>query len=199
MSAHDDRHFIDEYLAALITQRQLSQHTTSAYRRDLEELMQLAAGLPDRPVLASLSHFQIRKFAAAMHARDLHPRSIARKLSSWRGFYDWLADHAPLAANPVAGVKAPKSAKPLPKALSADAAVQVVSQTQPECDPDSPTQRCNRAMFELLYSSGLRVSELVALDLRHVRQGDYVSAGGSMPKPPKSPSPAKAPSCAQCR
>jgi integrase/recombinase XerC len=82
-----------------------------------------------------------------------------------------------LASNPVDGVKAPKRTKPLPKALSADDAVNLVAHGTPGRNSEATLQRCNRAMFELLYSSGLRVSELVGLDVRYVKEGDYVSQG----------------------
>jgi integrase/recombinase XerC len=147
------------WLAGLATQRKLSPHTIAAYRRDLAELA-LLAGHADWP---ALTHFDIRRFAAKLHAQGQDPRSIARKLSGWRGFYNWLSHHTSLPANPVEGVRAPRRAKSLPKALAVDAAVHLVeggAQAHPE-----PAELCNRAMFELLYSSGLRVSELAGLDL----------------------------------
>jgi integrase/recombinase XerC len=168
---------IDGYIDSLISQRQLSPHTTSNYRRDLAELSTLAATLGDNPPFTAITHSQIRKFAAQLHARGLNARSIARKLSAWRGFFAWLAEQTPIASNPVDGVKAPKRTKPLPKALAADEAVRVVSEFNPGKSAESTAQLCNRAMFELLYSSGLRVSELVGLDVRYVGEGGYVSAG----------------------
>ena len=110
-------------------------------------------------------------------ARDLHARSIARKLSAWRSFYSWLAEHGLVAANPVTGVKPPKRGKPLPKALSADDAVRLVSATAAGGDGNASARGCDRAMFELLYSSGLRVSELCGLDLQYHAANGYVSAG----------------------
>lgn len=165
------------YLDSLITQRKLSSHTVSNYRRDLNELSAFAATLGDNATLASITHFHIRKFAAQLHARGLDARSIARKLSAWRGFFNWLSEQTPLSSNPVDGVRAPKRAKPLPKALSADDAVRVVSAACPGKDAESSAQHCNRAMFELLYSSGLRVSELVQLDARYVHEAGHTSAG----------------------
>lgn len=177
MSAAANRTYLDGYLDSLKTQRKLSPHTVSNYGRDLAELAAFVAALPGQPSLTAITHFQIRKFASQLHAKGLNPRSIARKLSAWRGFFDWLAEYATLPANPVDGVKAPKRNKPLPKALSADDAVRVVSKTSPGKNPDAPSQLCNRAMFELLYSSGLRVSELAALDVRYVKEGEYSSSG----------------------
>jgi integrase/recombinase XerC len=177
VSTERDRSFIHGYLDSLKRQRKLSSHTLSGYGRDLAELLMLIDTLGGNAELVSVTHFHIRKFAAQLHAKGLNPRSIARKLSSWRGFFDWLSEQAALPLNPVAGVKPPKRAKPLPKALSADDAVQLVSQTRPDKDPDSASETCNRAMFELLYSSGLRVSELVGLDVRYLQIEGHTSSG----------------------
>jgi integrase/recombinase XerC len=161
---------IDGYLQHLSTQRQLSPHTTAAYGRDLREL----AALTGAQDWDQLSHLEVRKLAAKLHGRDLDPRSIARKLSSWRGFFDWLGQHIALPANPVDGVRAPKRAKTLPRALSVDDAVQLVNPARPHAGASpEPAELCNRAMFELLYSSGLRVSELAGLDLHYQKAGAH--------------------------
>jgi integrase/recombinase XerC len=89
-----------------------------------------------------------------------------RKLSSWRGFFNWLSEQTTLAANPADGIRAPRRAKALPKALSVDDAVHLVAAARPGGEPDA-AGLCNRAMFELLYSSGLRVAELAGLDLHY--------------------------------
>ncbi len=161
------------YLGELATQRQLSPHTVGAYRRDLDELARLAAGTDT----AALTHADIRRFAARLHAGGQSPRTIARKLSGWRGYFDWLARHLPLPSNPVDGVRAPRRARGLPKALAVDDAVRLMeagAHPHPE-----PFELCNRAMFELLYSSGLRVSELAGLDLawQDGRDGQPASLG----------------------
>ncbi len=159
------------YLGELLTQRQLSPHTIAAYRRDLAELAQLA-GHTDWP---RLNHADMRRFAARLHAAGQNPRSIARKLSGWRGFYQWLSLHAALPANPVDGVRAPRRAKSLPKALAVDDAVQLLEANR-HGHPE-PDELCNRAMFELLYSSGLRVSELAGLDLAYTDHAHGASLG----------------------
>ncbi|MFZ6656302.1 tyrosine recombinase XerC [Undibacterium sp. TJN19] len=160
------------YLEVLRSQRQLSQHTLDSYLLDLRELMKLAAEAGQTELL-TLSTHHIRRFAAQMHARGQNARSIARKLSSWRGYYRWLSETHELAANPVEGVRAPKKNKPLPKALGADDAVRLVAHR----GSDQATPLANRAMFELLYSSGLRVSELVNLDVAAVSEAGYSSPG----------------------
>jgi integrase/recombinase XerC len=154
--------WIDAYIAQLKGVRQLSPHTCAAYARDLQALVTLTGdtGWPQ------LDHHAVRRLTAKLHAQELDPRSIARKLSSWRGFFNWLGEQIPLAANPVQGVRAPKRARTLPRALSVDDAVQLVAPTRPAAGNGAePADLCNRAMFELLYSSGLRVSELAGLDL----------------------------------
>jgi integrase/recombinase XerC len=168
MSVADD--WTGRYLAELRTQRQLSNHTVAAYARDLAELARLA-GHTDWPLL---THFDIRRFAARLHADGQGATSIARKLSGWRGFYTWLSHQTPMAANPVEGVRAPRRAKRLPKALAVDDAVRLMDANRGG-HPD-PAQLCDRAMFELLYSSGLRVSELVGLDVRFTPASDGAPA-----------------------
>lgn len=147
---------LERYLESLRTRRRLAAHTLAAYRRDGELLARLAG---ERPI-ASLDTAAIRRFVATLHGRGLAPRSLARVLSSWRGFFAWLQrDHA-VAANPCLGVRAPKAARHLPEALSPDAAVRLVS-----VHDDAAHGVRDRALFELAYSSGLRVSELTGLDL----------------------------------
>jgi len=159
------------YLGELATQRQLSAHTIAAYRRDLAELATLA-GHDDWP---SLTHADMRRFAARLHAGGQEARTIARKLSGWRGFYQWLSRQIALPANPVEGVRAPRRPKTLPKALAVDAAVQLLEANR-HGHPE-PAELCNRAMFELLYSSGLRVSELAGLDLVYTTGAGVPSLG----------------------
>lgn len=169
-----DATVLTQYLDSLQL-RKLSPHTISSYGRDLDELVALAnaTAVP----LQAVSHTNVRKFAAQLHARGLNARSISRKLSAWRGFFDWLSEQITLPSNPVDGVKAPKKSKPLPKALAADDAVRLVSQSNPVKDAEAPAQLCNRAMFELLYSSGLRISELAGLDERYRHEANYSSLG----------------------
>jgi integrase/recombinase XerC len=98
--------WIDAYLAHLRGVRQLSAHTIAAYARDLQELAALS-GTVD---WTRIDQHAIRRLTAKLHSQELDPRSIARKLSSWRGFFNWLSEHTPLAAKPVQGVRAPKRA-----------------------------------------------------------------------------------------
>ena len=177
MSVAGNQAYLDVYLDNLSSQRKLSPLTVTSYRRDLFELIEFASATDSNASLCAVSHFQIRKFASQLHAHGLNARSIARKLSAWRGFFNWLSEQNAITSNPVDGIKAPKRSKPLPKALAADDAVRLVAETSPGKNADSAMQQCNHAMFELLYSSGLRVSELVGLDVRYAQENRYVSAG----------------------
>ncbi len=176
MGGARDQADIVGYIQHLQTQRKLSAHTLSNYGRDLEQLCALAEA-QSKPELATLSHFDIRRFASQLHARGLSSSSIARKLSAWRGFFSWLSEQVALDSNPATGVKPPKRAKPLPKALGVDDAVRLVAGKVTGDAEESASQLCNSAMFELLYSSGLRVSELTGLDLQYVKQADHLSSG----------------------
>lgn len=165
---------IESYLESLLTQRKLSDHTIDNYQRDLIQLKVFAKETP----IEKLTSHQIRRFVTTLHAQGMNPRSIARKLSAWRGFYQWLAEQIDLPVNPVNTIKAPRRPKTLPKALSVDDAVQLVSKSSLPSDPspqDHLTSLCNQAMFELLYSSGLRVSELTGLDIHHIEKDAYTS------------------------
>ncbi|MBK7465151.1 MAG: tyrosine recombinase XerC [Betaproteobacteria bacterium] len=145
------------YLAELAEQRRLSPHTVSNYRRDLVRLLNLAGEMP----LAELQVHHIRRFAAQLHGQGLSGRSLARLLSAWRGFFNWLGRGDVVRANPCEGVRSPKSPKHLPNALSVDETARLL---QPSDDGDAVLLTRDTAMFELFYSSGLRLAELAALD-----------------------------------
>ena len=100
----------------------------------------------------------MRAFIADEHRRGLTPKSLQRRLSACRSFYRWLLRHGSIGANPAASLRAPKAARKLPQVLDVDEAVQLV-----EVPTDAPLGQRDRALLELLYSSGLRVSELCAL------------------------------------
>jgi len=149
---------IDAYLAELAEQRRQSPHTVSNYRRDLTRLLALAA--PATP--PELQVHQIRRFVAQLHAQGLSGRSLGRMLSAWRGFFAWLGQRNLVAANPCDGVRPPKSPRRLPKALSVDEASALLA---PDGEDDPLLALRDSAIFELFYSSGLRLAELAALDV----------------------------------
>jgi len=148
---------VDAWLAELAEQRRQSPHTVSNYRRDLRRLLDLAGEMP----LAQLQVHHIRRFVAQLHGQGLSGRSLARLLSAWRGFFNWLGQDEAVRANPCEGIRAPKSPKHLPNALSVDEANRLL---EPAEGGDPALAARDAAMFELFYSSGLRLAELVALD-----------------------------------
>jgi len=165
------------YLTFLQTQRKLSAHTLDSYRRDLAQLASLAAEQGTAGKLSELTSADIRRFTSQLHARGLGPTSIARKLSAWRTFYGWLVMTQGLSANPVTGIKPPKRTRPLPKALGVDDAVKLVSSAPVSAHTAAASTQCSHAMFELLYSCGLRVSELTGLDQQFVKEDGHESTG----------------------
>lgn len=155
------------YLAGFVSyldhERRLSPLTRVNYLRDIHLLLRRAVATP----LADVRSHHVRRYVAELHGKGLGGRSLARVLSSWRAFYRYLARDHGFEANPCAGVRAPKSPRKLPHALSPDEARQLL-----EAAPSTPLERRDHAMFELFYSSGLRLSELVGLDLAQVRLAD---------------------------
>ncbi|VFR30603.1 putative integrase/recombinase [plant metagenome] len=158
------------WLSHLETARRYSPHTLAGYRHDLARLVSLAGDTPPE----ALRHAHIRQYLARLHAQGLSPRSLARTLAAWRGYFAWWAPQAGLPENPAAGVRAPKLARGLPKALSVEQAQGVLDHASRGAGHDAIARR-DHAMFELLYSSGLRLSELVGLDTAYVRTGEYES------------------------
>ncbi len=149
---------VTQFLAELAHQRRASPHTLTAYRRDLALL---AAGAGGRP-LADLKSHELRRQAMRLHGQGLAARSVARTLSAWRAYYRWLARRGELAADPCAGLRAPKRPRVLPKALAIEQAAALLA---PMAGDDGTLALRDRAMFELFYSSGLRLAELVSLDV----------------------------------
>lgn len=150
---------LDAYLTSLETERRLSRHTVAAYRRDLEALLDFCV----REGLARLDEldvWHIRRFAAESHRKGLSPRSIARRLSAARSFLRFLVERGRLRANAASGVSAPKPGRRLPGTLDADQVAELLEVS----GGDALVVR-DRAMLELFYSSGLRLAELVGLDL----------------------------------
>jgi integrase/recombinase XerC len=144
------------FLTFLSSERRLSPLTCKHYGRDIEALIRLADNTP----LGELHIHHIRRYIATLHGKGLSGKSLRRMLSAWRGFFDYLGRKGGTTQNPCVGVRAPKSEKRLPNALSPDEAVKLM-----EIEDDGLLALRDRAMFELLYSSGLRLSELTGLDL----------------------------------
>lgn len=152
---------VAQYLQHLAAERRLSPHTVAAYQRDLANLSELTAGKP----LAELTVTDIRGAIVKLRGQGLAATSVARQLSSWRGFYTFACRRLGYANNPCSGLRPPKAAKTLPDVLSPDTCAQLLDG---RTDGDDALAARDRAMFELFYSSGLRLAELVGLDLGDV-------------------------------
>ncbi len=154
-AAEQEPDTLQGYLAYLLNERQYSPLTAENYARDVRRLFALAGATP----LPELKSHHIRRYIAQLHSGGLGGRSLARALSAWRGFYSYLMRDHSCKNNPCVGLRAPKAPKTLPHALSPDEAVKLV-----EMPVETPLDARDKAMFELLYSSGLRLAELVSLD-----------------------------------
>jgi integrase/recombinase XerC len=150
--------WIDRFLAHLAHERRLSRHTRAAYRHDL---LTLAAFAAKRGLTAwsGLENLHLRAFAAALHGENLSPRSIQRRLSATRTFYDFLMREGQCARNPALDVRAPKTKKRLPATLDADQMGRLLA-----FRVDDSLSCRDKAIMELFYSSGLRLSELAGLN-----------------------------------
>ena len=155
---------ITRYLDHVRYEKRLAERTLALYTLDLQKLKDHAneTGV----ALQEVQSAHIRRWVAQMHSGGRSGRGIALILSGWRGFYIWLGREGLIASNPVQDVRAPKAPKPLPKALHVDDAVQLAefSNTQNNSDPWLNCR--DAAMVELLYGCGLRVGELVGLDVQ---------------------------------
>ena len=147
---------LEAYLMYLGSERGLSRHTRENYARDMRVLF-AKMGTVD---LHTLQTQDIRRMLAGLHAQGLSGKSLARMLSAWRGFYHYLVKRHGYTHNPCDSLRAPKSPRALPKALSPDQTRQLL-----ETQPDTTLLTRDRAILELFYSSGLRLSELAELKL----------------------------------
>jgi integrase/recombinase XerC len=162
----DQSAWIPRFVAHLRQERRVSAHTAAAYGRDLGRLL---AFCEQRRLAAwdSLDNLQLRTFAASEHAGGMAPRSIQRRLSAIRTFYEFLVREGTCSTNPALDVRAPKSKKRLPTTLDTD---QMGRLLQFRTDDTLSTR--DKAILELFYSSGLRLSELTGLDLQAVDLND---------------------------
>jgi integrase/recombinase XerC len=145
---------LEGFLAHVANERRLSQHTVLNYGRDVAALLELSGDTP----LKQLQIHHLRRFISQLHARGLDGRSLARVLSGWRGFFRYLARDHGYTNNPCVGLRAPKAKKILPDVLSPDEASRLM-----QLPDDADLAVRDKAIFELFYSSGLRLSELTSL------------------------------------
>ncbi|GAB3666963.1 tyrosine recombinase XerC [Ramlibacter alkalitolerans] len=156
----DDSGLVERYLEHVRVEKRLAARTVELYALDLQKLAENAgkAGV----ALTQVHNAHVRRWVAQMHGGGRSGRGISLILSGWRGFYAWLGREGLVPSNPVQDVRAPRVAKPLPKALSVDEAVQLAQFCEDAADPWLEAR--DAAIVELLYGCGLRVGELVGLD-----------------------------------
>ena len=157
--------WVARYLDHVRFEKRLAERTLALYTQDLQKLASYAqqAGVP----LDQVQSAHIRRWVAQMHGGGRSGRGIALILSGWRGFYAWMGREGLVTSNPVQDVRAPKSPRPLPKALTVDDAVQLAEFSTAALPAQDPwLDRRDAALVELLYGCGLRVGELVGLDVQ---------------------------------
>ena len=152
---------VERYLEHVRVEKRLAERTVALYALDLQKLAEFAAAVPVE--LRAVQNTHVRHWVARMHGGGRSGRGIALILSGWRGFYTWLGRQGMVPYNPVQDIRAPKTGKPLPKALSVDDAVQLASFQHADNDPWLEAR--DAAIVELLYGAGLRVGELTGLDV----------------------------------
>jgi integrase/recombinase XerC len=161
-----DRRWIARYLEHLAKERRLSPHTSSNYARDLGAL----ADFLERSSVTDWKRVDsqhVRVFAARSHAGGLNPRSVQRRLSAARGFFNYLTREGAVASNPAVDIRAPKAARRLPGTLDVDQICQLL-----DIPGDDALAVRDRAIMELFYSSGLRLAELVGLSITDIDLAD---------------------------
>ncbi|MCW5637267.1 MAG: tyrosine recombinase XerC [Rubrivivax sp.] len=171
---------LERYLQHLAVERHLAARTLALYRDALGRLQ--ASAEREGVSLQGAGAHHLRAWVAALRGSGLAPRSIALVLSAWRGLWRHWGRRGDVAFNPVEGLRAPKVGKPLPKALSVEQAVQLAEHARaqaeaPEPDTDPRLALRDHAIVELLYGGGLRVAEILGLDLRPTGAGELAGRG----------------------
>ncbi len=164
------------YLEHVRVEKRLAQRTVELYAADLQKL-QTNAQLA-QVALTAVHNTHMRRWVAQMHSAGRTARGIALILSGWRGFYTWLGREGLVGSNPVQGVRSPKAAKPLPKALGVEEAVQLASYSNEEINPIREAR--DHCITELLYGCGLRIGELVGLDVQDgIKARGWIDSAGA--------------------
>lgn len=153
---------VDAFLRYLKVERQLSPLTLKSYTHQLSALIVLADEMQIRD-WATLEPAQVRSLAARSRRADLQPASLALRLSALRSFLDWQVSQGALKANPAKGIATPRAPRHLPKNIDVDEVNQLL-----DIDLNDPLAVRDRAMLEVMYGAGLRLSELVIMDCRHL-------------------------------
>jgi len=152
--------YIEKFISYLDIEKNYSKHTILNYRIDLEEFFKYI----DKTPIEKVEYLTLRKFLAHLRTKQHRPRTLARKLSTLRSFFKFFTREGFLRDNPATFLMSPKLDKPLPKFLSEDDMVKFIESPR----TDNILDKRNRAILETLYSTGIRVSELVGLNIDDV-------------------------------
>ncbi len=163
----DQAVWIERFALFLKTERRYSEHTLSNYQRDLLRFASYCSTLPDITAWRDLTVHHLRQFASTQHRQGLSARSLQRRLSAVRSFYNFLLREKEAIHNPVNGIRAPKTPRKLPHTLDADQVQSLLTITK-----NDPLTLRDRAIMELFYSSGLRLAELVNLNVEDIDLND---------------------------
>jgi integrase/recombinase XerC len=167
---------IDRYLHYLQYERNASPHTLRNYASDLRQFrdfLKQAQSNPDgRADLGAIDEMELRAYLASLFQAQKQKSSVARKLAAVRAFFRFLAREGAIEKNPCAGVSTPKLARKLPRIMTEEETNNLLDRLAEAIPGGEPMLKRDRAILELLYASGLRVSELAGLDLRSVNFGD---------------------------
>ena len=158
--------WLERFFGYLRHERRLSPHTRENYRRDLSRLQEYCDSA-DIAGWEALDSFAVRSYVAWRHRKGIGGRSLQRELSAIRSFYNFLLRERLVGSNPAVDIPAPKAEKRLPKALDVDQTGALLAVSD-----DGPLARRDRAIMEMIYSSGLRLAELVSLDTDSIDRGD---------------------------
>lgn len=181
MGQDRDQVWLQDYLDYLRFERRVSPRTLTGYRRDLEGYLAWCEQHRLSPWQGA-DQQQLRRFIAERHRQGLASRSLQRQLSALRGLFRFLLRESRLQANPAEGLRAPKGEQRLPATLDVDQVARLL-----ETPGDAPLDRRDRAILELFYSSGLRLSELASLDLAELPRDGLLEVTGKGAKTRRVP------------
>ncbi len=162
----EDHGWVERFFGYLRNERRLSDHTLNNYRRDLNHLQDYCESA-DIAEWTKLDSFAVRSYVAWRHRKGIGGRSLQRELSAIRSFYNYLLRERVVASNPALDVPAPKAEKRLPRALDVDQTGHLMA-----ISGDGPLVLRDKAIMELIYSSGLRLAELISLDTDSIDRSD---------------------------
>ena len=159
------RKSLGEFLVFLAVEKGASSNTIAAYKNDLQQLADFIGSHANRDGWPSLSRSDIQDFILDMKERGYTETSVARKVAAVRSFFAFLAAEGSITTNPTEGLSSPRVGKTLPKAISPNEIDELLEQPARRSTPEA---KRDRAMLELLYATGMRVTELVSLDMENL-------------------------------